>query len=242
MIDIKEAIENLYSVFSKYTTSDMYYCDCGCIKEVHVKKLASKKLRDLEEDDFSYYHGKATYTWGSVEHYKHFLPRVLEVHNQKNGKGLIDLCEITIKLESIEWKTWEQNEIDAINNFILADWNSFVNAPYSEISSSDLEYYSFFFTPQYLLNQWEIAKNENTLKNFIYFFYRNGTDLMNKGLKVGDKIYHKEFSEFIVNQKGLIEYLEKEFFRIDEINKKYSEKISTVIQMIEQEKLFYSSQ
>jgi len=61
---IEASIENLYSVFSKYTTSNMHYCDCGCIDERNVKKLASKKLRELEEDDFSAYHGSALYTWG----------------------------------------------------------------------------------------------------------------------------------------------------------------------------------
>ncbi|MGE5670735.1 MAG: hypothetical protein ACM31E_04770, partial [Fibrobacterota bacterium] len=73
----QEAIENLYLTFNKYTTSDMHHCDCGCINSEDVKRLASKKLRELDEDDFSSYHGSALYTWGEIEHYKHFLPRIL---------------------------------------------------------------------------------------------------------------------------------------------------------------------
>ncbi|NJK96998.1 MAG: hypothetical protein HC905_20615 [Bacteroidales bacterium] len=91
-------IDNLYLTFNRYTTSDMHYCDCGCVDPADAKKLASKKLRELEEDDFSVYHGSALYTWGEIEHYKHFLPRILEVHNILSGRGVIGLYEITTKL------------------------------------------------------------------------------------------------------------------------------------------------
>ena len=67
------------------------------------------------------------------------------------------------------------------------------------------------------------------------FFYYNGTDLINKGLKLKDKFYKNEFKDFI-NQKGLLENLEKEFFKADETDKEYAEKVSIVLQMIEQEK------
>ncbi|TCP22359.1 hypothetical protein EV195_1128 [Tenacibaculum skagerrakense] len=232
---IEEAIENLYKVFSKYTTSDMHYCDCGCIDENDVKKLASKKLRELEEDDFSSYHGSALYTWGDIEHYKHFLPRILEVHNEKNGKGLIGLFEITSKLEYAEWENWDSNEIKAIKDFIFADWNSFINKQHSEIGTDDIEYYSFFFKPEDLLSIWDLTINENSLKNFVAFFYYNGTEIINKGLKIKDKIYNKEFMN-LLNQPELLDKLEIEFFKADEINKDYAEKISIVTQMIEQEK------
>jgi len=232
---LKEAIENLYSAFGKYTTTNMHYCDCGCIDEEDVKRLASKKLRELEEDDFSSYHGSALYTWGDLEHYKHFLPRIFEVHNIKNGKGLIGLYEITTKLEYANWKTWDEKEVEAIKEFILADWNSFVENRNSEIGTDDLEYYSFFYELKDLLKLWDLSKTQNELKNFVTFFYYNGTDLINKGLKLKDKFYKNEFKDFI-NQKGLLENLEKEFFKADETDKEYAEKVSIVLQMIEQEK------
>lgn len=213
----------------------MHYCDCGCIDENDVKKLASKKLRDLEEDDFSSYHGSALYTWGDIKHYKHFLPRILEVHNEKNGKGLIGLFEITSKLEYEEWENWDNNEIRAIKDFIFADWNSFINSHNSEIRIIDIEYYSFFFKPEDLLSIWDLTKNENSIKNFVTFFYYNGTEILNKGLKIKDRVYDKEFKE-LLNRPELLIKLENEFFKVDEIDKDYAEKVSIVIQMIEQEK------
>lgn len=213
----------------------MEHCDCGCIDEDDVKKLASKKLRDLDKDDFVSYHGSALYTWGEVEHYKHFLPRVLEVHNQKNGKGLIDLYDIKTKLEYAKWESWDENEINAIKEFILADWNDFLNKSDSKIGMDDLEYYSFFFTVEDLLRIWDLSKSGNGIKNFVSFFYFNGHRLTNKGLKIHDKDYEKELQK-LLNQQGLLENLEKEFFKADEMDKEYAEKISVVLQMIEQEK------
>lgn len=213
----------------------MHYCDCGCIDEDDVKILASKKLRELEEDDFSSYHGSALYTWGDIEHYKHFLPRIFEVHNHKNGRGLIGLYEITTKLEYAKWNSWDKKEIEAIKEFILADWSCFIENENSEIGTDDLEYYSFFYELSDLLNLWELSKNENRLKNFVTFFYYNGTELMHKGLKLKDKVYETEIRNFI-NESGLLENLEKEFFVADEVDKEYAEKVSIVMQMIEQEK------
>ncbi len=230
---IEEAIENLYSVFSKYTTSDMHHCDCGCIDEENVRKLASKKLRELEEDDFVSYHGSALYTWGEIEHYKHFLARILEVHNQKNGKGMIGLFEITAKFEYAKWQSWDEIEVKALRDFFFADWLSFVNSANSEIGIDDLEYYSFFFQPIELLNAWDLSKDDNSIKNFVHFYYLNGTDLINKGLNLKGKVFEKEIFEFI-NRKGLLELLEKEFFKADLFDKAYAEKVSIVLQMIEQ--------
>ena len=229
-----EAIENLYSTFRKYTTSDMHYCDCGCIDPNDAKKLASKKLRDLEEDDFCSYHGSALYTWGEIEHYKHFLPRILEVHNKLNGRGLIGLYEITTKLDYAKWNTWKEHEIKAIKDFILSDWNEFVNENKSEIVKDDLEYYSFFFESTDFLKLWKIEKEGKGLKNFVHFFYYNGTKIISKGLKVKDKNFDIAFEEFI-NQDDLVEKLEEEFFRIEKEDRKYAEKVSIVLQMVEQE-------
>jgi len=230
-----EVIENLYSTFRKYTTSNMHYCDCGCIDLNDVKKLASKKLRDLEEDDFCSYHGSALYTWGDMEHYKHFLPRILEVHNKLNGRGLIGLYELTTKLDYAKWNTWEQQEKKAIKDFIYTDWNDFVNEKESDIGKDDLAYYSFFFELESLVKLWKIDGQGTGLRNFVYFFYYNGTELISKGLEIKDKNYDSLFKEFI-NQEQLVERLEEAFFKVESENKEYAEKISAVTQMIEQER------
>jgi hypothetical protein len=231
----QEAIENLYLTFNKYTTSDMHHCDCGCINPDDVKKLASKKLRELEDDDFSSYHGSALYTWGEIEHYKHFLPRILEVHNILKGRGLIGLYEITTKLDYAKWDSWNENEIEAIKNFILVDWIEFVNDSVSEIGTDDLKYYSYFFGLRELLELWKLSQGTKGLRNFIYFFYNHGTEILNGGLRIQDKLYESEWKD-LLNSENMLELLEKEFFEVSDSDSEYSEKISVVIQMIEQEK------
>lgn len=230
---IKKTIENLYSVFSVYYSSDMHYCDCGCVDEGEVKKLNSKMLKDLREDDFCTYHGSALYTWGELQHYKHFLPRILEVHHQKEGKGLIGLFEIQQKFEYAKWESWDENEVKAIREFILADWWSFANKTSSEIRMEDLENYSFFLKPQDLLKVWDLSINEKALKNFVHFFYREGTNLMNKEMDSKGKPNQFEIG-LLLNQKGLVESLENEFFKADKMDQPYAEKISIVLQMVEQ--------
>jgi len=171
---------------------------------------------------------------GGLNHYKHFLPRILEVHNQKNGKGLIGLYEISSKLEYAEWSSWDDKEIESIRNFILADWNCFVARENSDIGIDDLEYYSFFFNLKDLFSLWDLSNNDESLKNFVVFFYYNGTTLINKGLKLNDKDYGGEFANFI-NENQLLRHLEQAFFKADEIDEEYAEMISIVYQMIEQE-------
>ena len=234
-MDIKQAIENLYLTFAKYTPTNMEHCDCGCIDEDDVKKLASKKLRELEEDDFSSYHGSAMYTWGELEHYKHFLPRILEVYHEKRGRGLTGLFEFAQKFEYAKWETWDEAEVDAIKDFITADWDTFVNERYSSIGTSELEEYSFFLSPEILFKNWKIIEKENGLKNFVHFFYYNGSQLIDKGLKLREVVFDKEFKSLVYSDK-LLERLEQEFFRINDIDKEYAATISTVLQMIEQER------
>ncbi len=233
-MNIQDSIANLYSTFAKYHTSDMHYCNCGCIDPEDVKKLASKKLRELEEDDFGSYHGSALYTWGEIEHYKHFLPRILEVHNLRNGNGIIGLFEITSKLEYAKWSSWDSKEINAIKNFILADWSDFANEKESEINISDLEYYSFFIDPMDLFQLWRPTSSENSIKNFVNFFYYSGSDLMNKGAK--DKTYNEAINH-LIGRSSLLKQLEESFFIIHESEPELAEKTSVVIQMIEQNNL-----
>lgn len=160
----------------------MQHCDCGCIDEADARRLTSKPLGALEEDDFGAYHGSALYTWGELHHYKHFLPRILEVHHQKRGQGWIELHDIAAKLAYAEWRTWPKEEVAAIQAFV----------------------------------------------QFLYF---HGTALLTKGLK--DAALEAAFSTFIT-QEELLFLLEQTFFDVAETDQAYAEKVSIVLQMIEQ--------
>ncbi len=213
----------------------MQHCDCGCINPDHVKRLASKPLRELEESDFASYHGSALYTWGELEHYKHFLPRIFEVHNILKGRGLIGLYEITTKLEYAQWDTWDKGEQEAIKNFILLDWIEFVNDNQSEIDTNDLKYYSYFFGLQELVKLWKFRQNTYGLRNFINFFYDHGTEILNGRWTIQDKSSEGVWKD-LIHTGELLALLEIEFFKVHESDSAYSEKISVVMQMIEQEK------
>lgn len=213
----------------------MQHCDCGCINPDHVKKLASKPLRELEESDYVSYHGSALYTWGELEHYKHFLPRILEVHNILKGRGLIGLYEVTTKLEYAHWDTWDKRERDAITNFILLDWIEFVNNSESDMDADDLKYYSYFFGLRQLVELWNFRQSTFGLRNFINFFYDHGTEILNVRWTVQDKSSEGVWKD-LIHAEDLLGLLEIEFFKVHESDSPYAEKISVVMQMIEQEK------
>lgn len=66
------------------------------------------------------------------------------------------------------------------------------------------------------------------------FFYNNGSQLIDKGLKLKGNAFDKELLSLIKNDE-LLEKLEQEFFRVCDSNTEYARTISTILQMIEQE-------
>lgn len=234
MIELKTAIENLYDTFSKYTAEGIHYCNCGCVKEEDVRKLNSKPLRQLEEDDLVCYHGSALYTWGDVEHYKHYLPRICELRSQNRSFAFINLDELFSKLEYAKWTEWPEEEQQAIKDYVIADWIELVNRNTSEIRDIELKEYGKFFGINELLRLWDISGQENSLRNFVYFFYYHGTQILNGGLKIDNKRYEGEFLDWIA-RNDLTNKLETTFFNTDKKDEDYAEKISVVLQMIEQE-------
>ncbi|MEG1669205.1 hypothetical protein [Chryseobacterium sp.] len=234
MNNLQIAIDNLYEIFSKYNTIGIHHCDCGCIDTHDVKKLNSKPLRELEADDLISYHGSALYTWGDTEHYKHFLPRICELISEKGSFRFVTLDEFQIKLEYAEWKTWPDIEQQVIIDYIMADWIYFVNTCCSEVSDTELLAYIKFLDVKKVLQLWDIAKSDEALHNFVYFFYYYGTEILNDGLHIAGKRFRSEFLEKI-SEKEIIPKLEYSFFQNEQNNPDYADKISIVLQMIEQE-------
>ncbi len=118
---LQTAIENLYAAFASYPLrAPVEGCPC-CVKEDDIKRLQSKPLRQLEEDDLSRYSFKAMTTWGDEDDFKHFLPRILELLATGYSVGF-GADFLPNKLNCAQWQSWPEDEKNAVQNFLLALW------------------------------------------------------------------------------------------------------------------------
>lgn len=198
-----DLIEQLYTVFSKYNLAGMHYCDCGCIDENDVKKIARVPLRLFDEETLFPYHTSALYTWGDVKHYKYYLPRVLELCVKKEA-NLIDLSEVFQKLEVADWKTWGNSETQIVKYFLIDSWKGYINNPDNSSDFEAIWEYNLFFTLKELLEVWNIHTNDKNFEKFINYLSYVISDMDEEEKEVIFEVFDKAI---------LIESLEGFFFK-----------------------------
>lgn len=232
-IMLQKAIDQLYVVFAGYGTADMHYCDCGCVDPKWVENLASKPLRGLEYEQLGFYHSSAMYVWGEVEHYKHFLPRILELYGKEDTKWPDwDLEEIKTKLDHGKWDTWPQEEQKAIMSFVEAAWRTAIVSEVREIDQRFVEGYKGFYPYSYLLKLWLAEGSQKSLQTFISYFYGHGNLLLNEMAKSEAPMASKSFLE-MVQEFELLSRIEGAFFHASETDDEFALKASAVHQMLE---------
>ncbi|WNZ55671.1 hypothetical protein QT397_22940 [Microbulbifer sp. MKSA007] len=120
---LQAAIENAYDTFARYPRSaHVSGCPC-CISEEDHKALNSAPLGELTSSDLERYTNKAMTTWGGVEDFKHFLPRILELI--ATDTPLTSYSEIIAgKLVYADWNMWLEPERRAVTLFLNAWWQS----------------------------------------------------------------------------------------------------------------------
>lgn len=117
---LKGAMEALYLVFSVYPLpTGMVGCPC-CVSGADREKIHGKELKLLTDEDLSKYAFKAMSTWGDVDDYKYYLPRILELL-ATTGIG-VDTFVLLNKLEYGNWRTWAQREQEAIERVLFEWW------------------------------------------------------------------------------------------------------------------------
>ncbi len=118
---LESAIEGLYSTFwrTSYPASTEERSPYAGISEADVAKLRARPLRELTASDLDRYVRSALTTWGGVEQFKYFLPRIFELIVRRPGS--IDAL-VFEKLDAAEWRSWPQEEQDAINAYLDALW------------------------------------------------------------------------------------------------------------------------
>jgi hypothetical protein len=118
---LNDAIESLYSTFSHYGAADLACCDFPDDLPLNLH-LRSTPLERLGPADLQRYAWKAMTTWGTVDNFKHFLPRLLELLARHGEVGHCDPEVLLGKLAYGHWHTWPAGERAAVEDYLHALW------------------------------------------------------------------------------------------------------------------------
>ncbi len=77
-------------------------------------------------------------TWGGLRHFKHFLPRLLEL-TINHRDDFLDLAVVFGKLRYAQWKSWPRAEFDATDRFLRAYWEDQLNQHVSQPLSDAID-------------------------------------------------------------------------------------------------------
>ena len=116
------AVENLYSAFRHYPL-DVLMSASFTVHESDKAELYTPSLRNLSAEQLSKYTLKAMTSWGGVNDFKHFLPRILEL---QSNADFFDTDLVKNKFDLAEFSQWCVKERLAINQFFEAYWEAFV--------------------------------------------------------------------------------------------------------------------
>jgi hypothetical protein len=182
--NLRDAIEGLYAAFARYRVETLSGCPC-CTSEEHGRVLASKPVRALTPDDLLRYAFKAMSTWGTVEDFKHFLPRVFElaIADDPNWPPV----EIVLgKLSYGKWRQWPERERQALGAFLRALWSEMLGCyPFAIKSDSCLcaiGQAEEEVAPY--LDQWAVEEGEAAAMHLADFIDWNAGCLSNKPRRV----------------------------------------------------------
>lgn len=153
---LKQAVEGLYLVFGVYPLSSLEGCPC-CVSATDKGQVTHRDLRELTEDDLGRYAGKAMTTWGTVEDFKHFLPRMFEL--TAAFRAPYDEYPIFNKLEYGHWRTWPAVEIEAIERYCRALWDVLLVSDAWQFHDYFVALASIYPHFDDLLHRWEASAN-----------------------------------------------------------------------------------
>jgi hypothetical protein len=114
-------IETLYRVFKSYRLgSDFTGCD-HCVSPEATRRLATTSLYELSLTDLDSYAFKAMTTWGDVRHFKHFLPRLLQL--ALDAPTEFFSFEVLLgKMAYGKWDQWPTIERQAVSDYLDHLW------------------------------------------------------------------------------------------------------------------------
>lgn len=228
--ELRSAIERLYQTFAIYPSNPtMEGCPC-CVSGSDKEKIHSKHLRRLEEGDLARYAHKAMTTWGDAEDFKHYLPRIFEL--LATTDFIVDTFVVLGKLEYGQWNNWPENEKASIVLFLFAWWSDLVKNKSHFDKEVFIDICNLVQDIDKLLNLWVITFDDNSFYNYVEFVYTYYNDLANKR-KEFRALDDKSIAKLIDWIKRNSATLENGFFQYETKDKKFAEKISATLYIVE---------
>ena len=148
---MKNVINNLYSVFNKYPLKGhIEGCPC-CDLEETEKGLHTSELRNLNWEELGLFTFKSMTTFGDIEDFKHFLPRIFELYIQDIYEAPYDIGVLFSKLEYANWQEWAKSERDSVE-ITIQSWLKYLETSDLDADKEalqkikeDMETYEFKF-------------------------------------------------------------------------------------------------
>jgi hypothetical protein len=174
----------MYDTFKSYRLgNDFAGCDC-CVTEEDSAKLHGPISR-LSLEDLERYSRKALYTWGTVHHFKHFLPRLFEL-TIDHWDQFMDLAVVFGKLATSDFTSWPKREQQSVNEFLDYSWEYHLNTPihgsFEDRADSVLCAIGRGLpTIQRFLDRWLEMDGSNPRKHLAAFILGNDSQLLKKG-------------------------------------------------------------
>ncbi len=118
--DLADAVERLYQVFAAYPLKERLDSCPHCELDAAERQLHVRPLREMTWADLGVYSFKALTSFGDIEDFKHFLPRVLELYVLHHAAAPHPLFMLFGKLDAAGWTTWPFEEATALRAFLDA--------------------------------------------------------------------------------------------------------------------------
>lgn len=203
-------------------------CPC-CVDDTHKRQLSAAPLRELTEEQLDTYTWKAMATWGGVDDFKHFLPRIFEL------TALSDFAaDLTIfsKLKYAEWDKWAAEEKEAVVTFLIALW--YYNTSTKEYFNKELfvEAVNRSNNINLLLSNWVVSTGNTSIRNFVNFVYYHLNDLAQPANLF--KLITAEDRKLTISwATKQLPVLEKAFFQYETLHPEFAGEISEAIYILE---------
>jgi hypothetical protein len=122
------SIDELYRIFHLYRLGDDFFGSSFGVSHADYRVLTSKPLIELDVIDVEHYVSRALTIWGNVGHFKHFLPRLMQLTTDQY-LSFERPNAVFSKLELARWKGWPAEERKAVGRSLMHFWERQLASP-----------------------------------------------------------------------------------------------------------------